>query len=723
MAGKIYNISGDTTEHIDIQKLPIYTREYRLGNTITVYGYVVEIPDEPEDEYCVNLGIAQNDQYYRRTWVPDDLQYWKEDVKEEFIQREYHRRKEGLWYFINGVKVYFPGICYWFLRYWMMQTGKLPLFRMSDLDFFLLWTYVVRSPTIYGLVVFKCRRLGDTEKALCIIYEYASRVKNTINGMQDCRKEDEIEKTYQRLTFAHENMIWFMKPINRGTTNPKANLELKMPESKITMKSQLKLNSKQMGDEVEFEFKALGSEINYYVSTEDATDGKRHGRFYCDEFGKPKKLNPIEGWRYTKKTLVDEIYETLSGKALYTSTVEEETKKTTEKGESKYLEIAQEMWDDADPDNLSETGETTSGMIRVVRGALERGRPDRFGYTNKEALLEKIEADKRHLIKQKKWKKLVEYQRQNCVDISDIFTSMTGDSSFNIENLAQREIRLRYEIKPAKAVRGNFEWKDGKKPTKENKHEIEVIWVPNSNGRWLVSGHPKDWNLQANAKNDFSHNPKPKNTHAFCCGIDPVAQKDVLDKKNRSLAGLVIKRKLDPLIDGDKFDSEGEPEFGGEYFSTNRIVCTYLWRWEEPTDNYEDWLMSLIYFGSDFLIEKNHSAGFQQYLEGIKFHGYYMAPDTTLKNVTGQSEQWGISANEKTIDLYFSYLATLTNKWHNTIDHPNVIDQLKSMNYENKGKKDLGVATGICEVASQRQSSKKADRKEDKTVYFPEYTV
>lgn len=1057
----------DSVEFIDLSNLPTYTPTWETNNTIELYGYTITLPDVPDDEYCVNNQFKKEDQYYRRTLIPDDLKHWKQDAMEEFIEREHYRRKNGLWYLINGKKYYFTGTFYFFMTYWRLQTGRLPLFRMSDLDFFLMWFHVVKTPNIYGLVVFKCRRLGETEKSLAIIYEYASRVRNTINGMQDCRKEEEIFKTYQRLTYAHEKMIWFMKPINRGTTNPKANLEFKLPEQKMTLKNQLK----SAEESVEFEFEALNSEINYYVSTPEATDGKRHGRIYIDEFGKCfgkgtkvlmfdgsykrvehvkvgdmlmgddstprkvmnltrgngklykvspnanlwesyvcnenhtlslkncrgskyyrwqknekvdislkdyfnlsvaaqkhlclyrnsveyetrdvlippyllglwigdgsrnqseisnidpevisylqqycemnnmklnrrkdnsetyylssnikthntnklkfalkhyrllknkhiphdylfndrksrlellaglidtdgylhcsknayeitqvkkkiafeihklalelgfksnlskkatsmkrkdgtyfkgsayrvsifglnlhevpclierkkirpkteihkntrdstktcftvedfgvgdyygfevdgnhrfllrdcqvvhncKKLNPLDAWKYAKKSLVDEIYETLSGKALFTSTIEEE-ENVSQSDSSKRLEIAQQVWDDADPENLNESGETTSGMIRIVRGALERGKPDKYGFVDKERLKDKIESDKRHLIQQKKWKQLAIYQRQNCIDINDIFVSMAGDSGFNVENLVQREFRLQYEIKPQKWVRGNFEWKDFKKPDFSKREKIEVVWIPNSNGRWVVSGHPKDWNLRANAMSDYSMVPKPNNIHAFCCGIDPVAQKDVLEK-NPSLGGLVVKRKFDPLIDGDKFDEEGNPQFGGEYFSTNRYVCTYLYRHKEPTDNYEDWLKTLIYYGTDFLIEKNHSAGFQTYLETNKFSNYYMGSNTTLKNHKGQSETWGYSANEKSIDHYFGLLATLTNLWWNTIDHPDILAQLKSMNYENRGKKDLGVACGICEVAAQRELSAPKNLENKEIVHFEEIVI
>lgn len=1054
-------ISNNDTE-IDLFEVPLYTMLFNKSSYKKVYGYDVEIPVAPMDHECINYGLTEYDQIFRRTKIPEDLIHWDIKEKEQFIADEYHRRKNGIWIFIGGEKIYITGVFYFFLNYWHLQTGKKPIYRESDNDFFTIWLHVVRSPNIFGLLVFKCRRIGDTEKSLAVIDDFASRVKNTLNGLSDCRKFDEVLLTYARLTYAHQKMVWFMKPINRGSSNPRSSLEFKHPETKESVKKIHNKNSKDANVDIEFEFDALNSEIIPYSSTPSATDGKRHGRLYFDEFGKCfgrgtevlmydgfykrveyvrvgdvlmgndsspvkvlntihsqgemyriepvaggwesytctlnhtlslkwclnmkyhkwkkneivnislkdyftlsnndrrslclyrtdveystkkvsldpyllgvwlgdgasagpyisnpepeilkyaeeycsnrnmyvkhyddltyglsshskkhganylrkglqdyalmhnknipndyllndrdtrlkllaglldtdgylmssgngyeitqikkrlsfqihklvlelgfkstivkkktsmrrydgsyykgeayrisifglnlyeipcivsrkrvlkkdfvhkntrdsqktcfnvkaigveeyfgfevdgnslfmlkdcqvvhncKTLNPIDAWRFGKLSLMDLITEEIIGKAIFTSTIEQEPG-TKSEDMSKFLEVSRQMWDDANPEILNEKGQTTSGLIRIVRGALERGKPDRFGRTDKERLRKEIEAQKKFLLENRKWKDLIEFGRQNCIDEQDIFASMTGDSNFNVENLTQREHRLRYEKGLAKWVRGNFHWVNGKKFG-------DVYWQPNENGRFVVSGHPKDWGLKANAKSAFSKKPKPKNIHAFCAGIDPVSQKDVLEK-NPSKGGLVIKRKFDPTFDSGKFDEDGDPLNGGEQFSTNRYVCALLWRWAEPTQNYEDWAMALIYYGSDFLIEKNHSAGFQTYMEGADLDGYYMDNSKGVKNHAGQVESWGVSANEKSIDYYFSLLSTITNKWWNTIDIPVILDQLKSMNVENRGSKDVGVAAGICEIAAQRDLPKPKDREKESNTHFPEIIV
>jgi hypothetical protein len=77
-----------------------------------------------------------------------------------------------------------------------------------------------------------------------------------------------------------------------------------------------------------------------------------------------------------------------------------------------------------------------------------------------------------------------------------------------------------------------------------------------------------------------------------------------------------------------------------------------------------------------------------------------MERPTSFKNYRGQEERDGVSATEGNIDTYFSFLTTLSCKWWNTIDHPELLEQLLSMNYANKGKRDLGVSTGWCYYAA-----------------------
>lgn len=698
-----------------------YTRTWKQGLTTNVYGYDVNIPDMPPKEQIVNYGKPIAEQVFRKTFIPKDLKYQPEDDQEAFIDREHHRRKEGMWYYIKGEPIYITGLHYYFLNYWPVQTGKPTQFRMGDWKFFIIWMHVVLSPVIFGLIVFKSRRIGDTEKALCLVYEYATRVRNTVNQLYDCRVEDDMKKTWQRLKIAHQRMHWIMRPVTKND-DPSSQFEFRTPKRKID-------NSNSFVDEhgnltmTEFKYRELDSDISYYTNTGGA-DGARVGRAYIDEFGKYKQINPRELWGLMKKALYDDAEGSIIGKGLFTSTIEE-----MKGGET--LETSEGFWNDSDPNNLDPNGQTATGLIRIVRGALDRDDPDRWGFVDEDSVRAKIRARHDYLAKNKMWKQLIKEKRQDCIDIEDVFSNISQGSPFNLENITNRKNELEYgELKTY--VRGNLNWVDGIKPLpgdpKKTNKRCKVYFTPDENGRWWISQHPSDFNLRANSMNPYSKMPSPGNTESFSAGIDPIAYKENMeDKKKISLSALALKRNLDPGVDdfNELMNLDGLPKDFGRDFKTNRYCCVYLYRHDSPTQNYEEWLMTLIYYGSDFLIEKNHSAGFNTYLEMTGFSQYYYDGGSGISNYRGKQETFGLTAGDKTIEAYMGALVELCANWINTIDIPIILRQLSTMEYDTRGKHDLGVATGFCELLAntktQEIASKSDYENQEEVEYMDEY--
>lgn len=686
-----------------------YTRSWDQELTETIYGYEVPVPDMPPKEQIINYGKPIQEQVFRKTAFPKDFKSYTKVQQETFIEREHHRRKHGLWFYIKGKPVYIPGLFYYFMNYWPLATGQPTKFHMGDWKFFMIWMLVVMDPDIFGLIVFKCRRIGDTEKALCMMYEYSTRVRNTINQMYDCRVEDDMKKTWRRLKIAHKRMVWFMKPLCTND-DPSNMFEFRTPKRQINeSNSYIDENGQIVLDE--YEFRELDSDLSYYTNTGGA-DGARVGRAYIDEFGKFKQINPNSLWALMKKALMDDREGSLIGKALFTSTIEEMKGGDT-------LEVAKKLWKDSNPNKLDNEGRTLTGLIRIVRGAVDREPADRWGYVDEEAVVKRIKDRHQFLIDNKQWVTLITERRQDCLTIQDVFSNISKGSPFNLENITTRTNEL--EAEPIQQwVKGNLEWVDGIKPVPGNPKNINkrcrVYFEPHDEGRWVVAWHPKDFNKMANGMETYVKMPTPLNTLDFSCGIDPVAYKENIDNKSdedgrdadgvtstktRSLAGLAVKRNLDLYIDDNKeelFDIEGNPIDGGRNFKTNRYCCVYLFRHDTPSMNYEDWLKTVIYYGTDFLIEKNHSAGFNQYLETMGFLGYYREGGSGISNYKGQQETSGLTATDKTVEAYFGAISELTNLWCNTIDIPLILEQLATMEYDTRGKHDLGVAVGFCEL-------------------------
>lgn len=104
---------------------------------------------------------------------------------------------------------------------------------------------------------------------------------------------------------------------------------------------------------------------------------------------------------------------------------------------------------------------------------------------------------------------------------------------------------------------------------------------------------------------------------------------------------------------------------------------------------------------------------------------YVTSIDSLSKNYRGQTESNGVTATDKSFQDCFSFIETYTCKWANAIDHPEIIKELKTMNYKNKGKKDLGVSFGWALYHANMKQGVRQDKQKqsEENVYFHENIV
>lgn len=732
------NIS-DNNQTIDLQNLKRHPLTYGpKSDWHTVYGFVIQKPEAPADEDCINYGLPIEDQIFRKTFIPDQVKNpngrhaepWTEEQIDHFVDTEYFRRDNGVWIFIKGEKYWIPGAMYIFQNYWRLQSGNDAIFRFTSLELFWIWEDTCRDERLVGLLDFKCRQIGDTEWALFIIWLSAQTWQNTKYSLQSCVGGDQIEKSYDRLAYSHSKMIWFMKPINRGTDNPAQGLEFKYPTEAITtgkLKAKQDKGAALTQVNTEYEFNELNSEILFGPSKERYFDGQTYKISYVDEFGKADTMDPVETLIVLTPALTSRILNRKTGKFLGTSTVEE-----MKSGRS--LKWAKKLYVQSHIN--PETGTSLNGCRHIFRGALDRAPVDHWGFPKKEEEKLWIEAKTKEYLEQGDIKGMLSHQRANPLNIEQVFASANDESQFDIDKLAKRQHYLHSDdyVNPRTGkknkpwVRGNLRWKD------DDKESGIVVWEPNSKGRWVISAHPKDFGFKENAKVEGVWRAKPGNSHAFCMGVDPYEQKKLITD-DWSMGGIAVKRKLDSFIDGKEdryyqFTDEsrgikaGDPVDGGIHFQTNRYCCTYLYRQANPEDFYEDTILTAVYYGTEFLPEKNKASGLLKHCADRKHELYIMDRPNLSKNSKGKSEEEGVTATEKTIDEYFGYLMTLSCLWANTIDHPDILEQLLTMNWANRGQKDLGVAVGWCEYACKIPNFYKPKTKEQKSsVYFTENYV
>lgn len=692
---------------IDLQGSELYNLDYSDSkNFVNVYGYQVQLPNAPEDKDFINYGLPVEEQIFRKTLKLKSLNLMSKEAQDNYILPEYHRRHNGVWIFIKGKKYYIPGVFYYFLNYWKLQSGEEVIFRITDLHFFLIWMHCMRDPKCLGLIDFKCRQIGDTEKVLCIIYEFATRYKNSKMAMQSVN-EPHILKSFKRMVYAHQKMDWFMKPQNKGSDNPEGGFYFQYPS---TINSNVK-NAKQhklqgtgsvTESELMYEHDPLDSFVQYGPSKAGHFDGQTYNLWYCDEFGKMTEMDPIEALGVVTPALDNRIIDKIVGKVIMTSTVEEL------KG-GKSLQYAKDLYKDSDPNDRDEDGKTANGLYRIFRSSLDRAPVDKWGFPKAEEEKLKIETKLKNYLKRGNIKRLIEYRRKNPLTIEDVFMSAQNESGFHIENLVTREITLLSQ-KYKKEVRGNLKWKDGKRDT-------EVIWEPNPGGRWFISQHPTDHKFKLNSQIEHIDMFKPGNIHAYCGGVDPYDQKTNIEKK-LSKGGIAVRRRFDSNFDGGKFDSlTGKPENGGAEWETEQLVCDYLDRWQNPNDFYEDVIMTFVYYGTEFLFEKNKGAGLETYVTQRGYGLYIQAqPQFTRSKKAQDMDLVGITATENSVTQMFELLQTESCDYYNTIHHSRYLEQFLRTNWENRGDNDLLMAGGWAKVASIRNIAPPITEEERKTI-------
>ena len=735
--GETVDIKNQT---IDLQKLKPYTLTWGSGKTINCYDHDVEMPVEPPDEDCINYGLPIEDQVFRKTFIPKQVlnpgrdygdENWSEEQIDHFVDQIYQRRENGVWIFIKGRKFWIPGPYYIFLNFWKLLSREEIIYRYTNLDLWWLWIDTVRDDRFDFLLDFKCRQIGDTEFVIFMFWEYATRVRGALCPMQNCQGEEQIRKAYDRLVYGQKEMIWFLKPINRGTTEPAEGLEFKYPAEAITkgkIREQQELYGTNTDSNLEYEYPEIGSSIMFGPSKERYFDGGTWQRYYMDEFGKAVLMNPIKTINAIRPALRSRILDKQIGKGIGTSTVEE-----LKSGNS--LKWAKQMWNQS---KIRPDGTSLNRCRRIFRSSLHRAPVDRWGFPKAAEEKKWIEETSRGYLEAGDMEAYRDHKRSNPLTIDDVFESANDQSTFDTDKLAKRQLYLNSEdyknpktgtnLKPW--VRGNLRWQDDDMKTRI------VVWEPNSNGRWLISHHPGEFGFEANARMHTGGLYRPGNLHAFKCGVDPYEQKEVLDQEEASLGGIAVKRKLDPLIDGPEkyydFTDEargiqkGDPIDLGAHFQTNRYCCTYVHRWKDPEKFYEDVALTVCYFGCQFLPEKNKANGLLKWMDAPEhnFSMYKCDMPNLTSNYKGQSEKEGVTATDKTKDEYFGYLMTLSSKWTNTIDHPDALEQLLTMNWDNATYKDLGVAMGWCEYHDKLPNFYKPKTIQQKTsVWYHERLV
>jgi hypothetical protein len=682
------------------------------GEILTIGGLDIQLPKVPSKKEILFNERKPAMQMWERLPVPAELQRirsmdeWYEmpsDFKKRFnsyIEKEFERRRNGLWFYNNGVPTYITG-----RHYMLLQWSKMDIGYASYLEFqrrlFIHFAACESDSRSVGQMYTKCRRSGYTNMSAAILVDEGTQVKDKLLGIQSKTGKDAQENIFmKKVVPMFKSYPFFFKPIQDGTTNPRMELAFREPSKRITKNNK----TSNKGE-------ALNTIINWKNTTNNAYDGEKLHLMYLDEAGKWERPTDIrEAWRIERTCLI--VGRKIIGKALVGSTVN-----PMDKGGQQYKEI----WRDSDPDDRNANGRTKTGLYRLFIPAYEalEGFFDKHGnpiVEDPDKPVQTIDGDyvdigaKTYLKNERDALKgdareLNEFIRQFPFTIDEAMRDSIEGSTFNIGRIYE-QAEYNQELYPNPVVRGNFSWKDGVT-------DKEVMFSPNPQGRWRLSWMPKP---EMRNKHVIKYGKKyPANDHIGVGGVDSYDLDSTTDNRGSKGACHLY----------NKFSMAAPPNmFVAEYASRPPLARIF----------YEDILMAAVFYGYPLLIE-NNKYGIVRHFEARGYEEYVMKRPEHLKspNAASNTKTRGIPSNSvdviqahaQAIEAYVEEHVGINSQTGEMgkMYFDRTLDDWIGYKIDNRTKYDLTISSGLALLGAQKSKTKKKESNFNDKTFFRRYNT
>jgi hypothetical protein len=673
MAGLV-EIEGDTVVNICADKTQ--------GKVRLCFDLPIQLPKRPRKKDILFHDKPKEEQYWQRTPLPDELKRVKSmeewmSMPESFrnkhtpyISEEYKRRRNGVWFYNNGVPTYITGNHYFFLQWCKIDIGY-PSYLDFQRELFVHLDACVADPRCVGQVYVKCRRSGYTNMSAAVLVNEGTQVKEKLLGIMSKTGTDAQENIFmKKVVPIYKSLPFFFKPIQDGTTNPRMELAFREPSKRITKKNK----TSSRGE-------ALNTIINWKNTTNNACDGEKLHILYLDEAGKWEKGNDIrEAWRIQRTCLL--VGRKIVGKALVGSTVN-----PLDRGGRQY----RELYYASNVNDRNENGRTKSGLYGCFIPAYDalEGFFDKYGMPvidNPKNSIIGLEGEyislgsKTYLKNERKGLsgdsyELNEVIRQFPFTEAEAFRDSAKASLFNVQKIYE-QVEYNEDLFPNPVVVGNFVWALGQKDT-------EVVFSPDPNGRWRVAWMPPV---------ELRNKKKPENAWLGCAGVDSY--------------------DIDATVDGR--GSKGACHFFNKFnleYPSNMFVAEYASRPPLAKIFYEDILMASKFYGYPVLIE-NNKYGIARHFESRGYDHFLLdRPAHLTSNYGSKTKTKGIPSNSQDViqahaQAIESFIHAHVGLNEQTLEYGKMyfertLEDWVNFKIDDRTKYDLSISSGLALLAAQ----------------------
>jgi len=563
----------------------VVSKDGTVGEIIEIQGLRIGLPFTPK--VCLQRHKKKEEQYWERTELPLELKkiqtifQWNTMPSEfkdrwvDYVEEEFNRRENGLWYMNNGVPSYMTGAHYMYLQWTSIDIGY-PDFREANRILFIFWEACKADARSFGMIYLKIRRSGFSFMSSSECVNTGTLAKNSRVGILSKTGSDAKTMFTDKVVPIANRLPFFFKPIQDGMDKPKTELAFRIPAAKITKKN--------MYNADENELYGLDTTIDWKNTDDNSYDGEKLLLLVHDESGKWIKPNNIQNnWRVTKTCL--RLGSRVIGKCMMGS-----TSNALSKGGDNF----KKLYEDSNVNKRSGNGQTKSGMYSLfipMEWNME-GFIDRYGHPVIEKLDSPIKGINGETIYQSAlsyWQAEVDSLKNDADALNEFYRqfprteshAFRDESKMSLFNLTKIYQQIDYNdslIKEHHVTRGSFSWQNGIKDTK-------VIFSPNNNGRFYIGWNPKP-HLQNNVttRNGIKY---PGNEHIGAFGCDSYDISGVVGGggSNGALHGLTT------------YHMEEAP--------VNNFFLEYIARPQTAEIFYEDVLMACVFYGMPILIENN----------------------------------------------------------------------------------------------------------------------